>query len=57
MRHILLALCLVAGLAGTASADVKSGVKAYLPGHSPKTLAEPEGELRRVLGAGLRAPV
>ncbi len=32
MRHLLLALCLVAGLAGTASADVKSGVKAYQRG-------------------------
>ncbi len=32
MRHLLLALCLVAGLAGTASADVKSGVNAYKRG-------------------------
>ncbi len=32
MRHLLLALCLVAGLAGTASADVKRGVNAYQRG-------------------------
>ncbi len=32
MRHLLLALCLVAGLDGTASADVKSGVNAYKRG-------------------------
>ncbi len=40
MRYLLLALCLVAGLAGTASADVKSGVKAYLRGDYATAMRE-----------------
>ncbi len=40
MRHLLLALCLVAGLAGTASADVKSGVNAYQRGDYETAMRE-----------------
>ncbi len=40
MRHLLLALCLVAGLAGTASADVKSGVKAFQRGDYATAMRE-----------------
>ncbi len=40
MRHLLLALCLVAGLAGTASADVKGGVKAYQRGDYETAMRE-----------------
>ncbi len=40
MRHLLLALCLVAGLAATASADVKGGVKAYQRGDYETAMRE-----------------
>ena len=40
MRHLLLALCLVAGLAGTTSADVKGGVKAYQRGDYETAMRE-----------------
>ncbi len=40
MRYLLLALCLVAGLAGTASADVKNGINAYQRGDYATAMRE-----------------
>jgi len=40
MKQLFLALCLIVGLAGTASADVKSGIRAYLRGDYETAMAE-----------------
>ncbi len=40
MRHIWLVLCLIAGLAGTALADAKTGVNAYQRGDYATALRE-----------------